>query len=138
LQKLGGSIDQHLAVAVRNQRALKQTVQEMDAEVHRTRLVPFAQSCIGLERPIRDLARASGKQVELVISGGETEVDRSVLEALRSPLLHLVINAVDHGLESPEERRAAKKSPTGKIRVEAVLRGAQVGVTVAMTARSRS
>jgi two-component system chemotaxis sensor kinase CheA len=78
----------------------------------------------------RDLAISAGKQLDLVIEGDEVEFDRAIVEQLRDPLRHLVRNAVDHGIETPEQRIAAGKPPRGEIRVKAWLRGAQVEITV--------
>ncbi len=94
------------------------------------RLLPFGQACDGLDRVVRDLARGMGKQVRVVVTGAGTELDRTVLEAIRDPLLHLMRNAVSHGIEMPAERERAGKLPTGSIRVEAALRGGTVQVTV--------
>ena len=82
-------------------------------------------------RAIRDLARSSGKDVALVLRGADVEVDRSVLESLKAPLLHLVRNAVDHGIERPDERQAAGKPVRATVTVSAALRGDRVEVVVA-------
>ncbi len=102
----------------------------LDEEVRQVRMLPFADACQGLDRTVRDLALSEGKEVNFVIEGGDVELDRSVLEWLRDPLLHLVRNAVDHGLESPEQRRAAGKPPKGRLIVKASLRGDLVEVVV--------
>jgi len=112
-------------------RVLKEAASSIDDEVRRVRMLPFAEACQGLDRMVRDLARAVGKEVELVIEGGDVELDRSVLEGLKDPLRHLVRNAVDHGAETPEERRAVGKSPHLRLTVAAAVRGAQVEVVVA-------
>jgi two-component system sensor histidine kinase and response regulator WspE len=80
---------------------------------------PFADGVEGLPRMVRDLARSLGRQVKLDIIGGTTQVDRDILAKLDAPLGHLLRNAVDHGLESPEARVAAGKSPEGRVRIEA-------------------
>src|SRR5690606_26486264 len=77
-----------------------------------------------------DVAAASGRLVGLELSGTEVEADRAVIDALREALLHLVRNAVDHGIEPPDERKRAGKPPEGTIRIAAVLRGADLRVTV--------
>lgn len=87
--------------------------------VLRMRMVPVALLFQRVSRAVRDLSRELGKQVRLDVSGREIEADRSVLEALAEPLLHLVRNAIDHGLESPEARVAAGKSPEGVLRLSA-------------------
>lgn len=117
-------------VFVENRARLTRTALDLDQEIHRFRLFPFADACNTLERTVRDLATASGKEVLFRIYGGETELDRSVLESLKGPLLHLVRNAVDHGVESPEERRAAGKPLPAVITVRAQLLGDRIEVVV--------
>ncbi len=94
-------------------------------------MLPFAEVCQGLERIVHDLSQGSGKEVELVVEGGEVELDRSVLEGLKDPLRHLIRNAIDHGIEPAEVRRAAGKPPRARVTVAAVLRGGRVEVAVA-------
>jgi two-component system chemotaxis sensor kinase CheA len=112
-------------------RALGQVAAPLNDAVHRVRMLPFAEACEGLERTVHDLARAEGKEVDLVLEGGAIELDRSVLEGLKDPLRHLVRNAVAHGAELPEARRAAGKPARARVTVAAALRGAQVEVAVA-------
>lgn len=81
------------------------------------RMRPFADVLVGQERMVRDLGRALGKQIRLEIEGEKTQVDRDVLEKLEAPLTHLLRNAVDHGVESPEQRLLAGKQPEGTIRL---------------------
>jgi len=88
-------------------------------EVISNRMRPFRDGVQGLPRLVRDLARQLGKKAQLEIVGETTEVDRDILEKLDAPLNHLVRNALDHGLETPVERRAAGKPETGRLRVEA-------------------
>ncbi|HEY0836750.1 MAG TPA: chemotaxis protein CheW, partial [Azospirillum sp.] len=83
------------------------------------RMLPLAQVFQPLPRLVRDLAQRLGKRVELRLSGEGTEADKDVLAVLGEPLVHLVRNAVDHGIETPEARRAAGKPETGILRVEA-------------------
>ena len=91
---------------------------------------PFSEAVEMLPRTLRDAAVSVGKSARLEIAGAEVEAERSVLEMLRVPLMHLVRNAVDHGLESPEERAAAGKDPEGTVRVAATIRGDRLRVTV--------
>ena len=111
-------------------RTLEQTAQRIDAEVHRVRMLPFAEACEGLDRMVRDLAASSGKNAEVVIEGGDIEIDRSVLESLKDPLLHLVRNALDHGIEIAAVRRQSRKPETGRITVSAAVRGARLEITI--------
>ena len=83
------------------------------------RMRPFADGVEGLPRMVRDLARSLGREVKLDIVGGATQVDRDILAKLDAPLGHLLRNAVDHGIESPDARRAAGKGPEGLVRIEA-------------------
>jgi len=114
-----------------DRRLLGQAGAALEHEVHRVRMLPFTGACRGLDRAVRDVARLSGKEVLLTIAGDDVEVDRSVLEALKDPLLHLVRNAVDHGIESSQQRRAAGKPLPAQVSVSAALRGSQVEIVVA-------
>ncbi len=91
---------------------------------------PFSEAVEMLPRTLRDAAVSVGKSARLVIDGAEVEAERGVLEMLRVPLMHLVRNAVDHGLESAEERVAAGKDAEGIVRVAAAIRGDRLRVTV--------
>jgi two-component system chemotaxis sensor kinase CheA len=111
-------------------RELQAHAAALDEAIRRLRMVPFSEGITHLQRAARDVAAASGKEVELEIEGEELEVDRAVLDALRDPLLHLVRNAVDHGIETPEARVAAGKSARGTVTVGAEIRGGDLHVTV--------
>jgi len=99
-------------------------------EVIASRMRPFADGVQGLARMVRDLARQLGKEVEFRIEGEQTAVDRDILEEIQAPLNHLLRNALDHGLEPPEERRAAGKAPQGRLTVEARHHAGMLAVTV--------
>ncbi|HEY0604481.1 MAG TPA: hybrid sensor histidine kinase/response regulator [Herpetosiphonaceae bacterium] len=105
-------------------------IDELEAEVFAARLVPVATIFATLPRAVRELARSLNKQVELELGGEETEADRKVLDALSDPLLHMVRNALDHGLESVEERTAAGKHPTGRVIVAATAEHGQIRIAV--------
>jgi len=94
------------------------------------RMVPAALVLEPLRRAVRDVAGRLGKDVELVLGGADVRLDRRIVDELRDPLLHLVRNAVDHGLELPEARRAAGKPPKGRIAVKVEPRGARVAIVV--------
>jgi len=94
------------------------TSEHLYEEVLASRMRPFADAAPGLRRTVRDTARALGKKARIEIEGVSTPVDRDVLESLRAPLTHILRNAVDHGIEPPDERRAAGKPETGKIRLD--------------------
>lgn len=88
-------------------------------EVLASRMRPLADGVRGFPRLVRDVARGMGKQARFEVVGESTGVDRDILDGLDAPLNHLIRNALDHGVESPDERRAAGKDPTGTIRLEA-------------------
>src|SRR5262249_7581032 len=99
-------------------------------EVIVSRMRPFSDGVHGLPPIVRDLARRLDKQVRLDIVGSATEVDRDILEKLEAPLTHLLRNAVDHGMEPPDARRAAGKPETGVIQLEARHRAGMLVLTV--------
>lgn len=92
------------------------------------RRAPLGNSWIGLHRLVRDLAAELGKKIDLSLSGAELEIDRSVAELLKDPMIHLVRNAADHGLEPPAERVAAGKPETGRIAIRATRRDGLVAI----------
>ncbi|ABS24684.1 response regulator [Anaeromyxobacter sp. Fw109-5] len=94
------------------------------------RMVPAALVLEPLRRAVRDVAGRLGKEVELTVEGGEVRLDRQIVDALRDPLLHLVRNAVDHGIEAPAARRDAGKPTGGRIAVRVEPRGARVAIVV--------
>lgn len=96
-----------------------------------SRMLPFAGGVQGFPRMVRDLARELGKNVRLKIVGEDTEVDRDILSRLEAPLNHLLRNALDHGIEPPEERFDAGKPPEGALRLEANHHAGMLVVTVA-------
>lgn len=99
-------------------------------EVIGVRMRPFADGVQRFPRMVRDLAKTLGKKVKLEILGKATDVDRDILEKLDAPLTHLLSNAIDHGLESPQQRVAAGKPETGTIRLEAVHRAGMLMISV--------
>ncbi|WP_299036344.1 chemotaxis protein CheW [uncultured Pseudokineococcus sp.] len=103
---------------------------ELQQGVMQTRMQPIDHVWSKLPRVVRDLGSQLGRQVRLVMEGADTELDRTLLEAVKDPLTHLVRNAVDHGLEPPEDRRAAGKDPVGLVTLRARHEGGQVLVEV--------
>ncbi len=109
---------------------LAQVARAINEDVLSARLIPVSTMFVRLERVVRDLARASGKEASLVLEGGDTQLDRRIVEQLADPLLHLLRNAVDHGIESPDQRAALGKPRSGVIRVSARPRGGLVEIEV--------
>lgn len=105
-------------------------VRELHHSVLAVRMVSVRTLFARFPRFVRDLAETVGKQVAVELVGEETELDKSVIEKIGDPLLHLVRNAIDHGLESPDARRAAGKAPIGRVRLDARQRGGSVYIEV--------
>jgi two-component system chemotaxis sensor kinase CheA len=103
----------------------------LQAIVMQVRMIPVEAVFLRFPRLVRDLSGKLGKQVELELVGQDTELDRTVVDALGDPLVHLVRNALDHGLETPADREAAGKPPIGKVRISARHAGGNVMITVA-------
>ncbi len=103
---------------------------QLTAEIQNIRMVPLSVLFEPYPRMVRDLAKELGKEVELVIQGEDTKADRSVLDALRDPLLHLVRNALDHGLETRDARVAGGKAPRGRLLLRAAREGERILIRV--------
>ena len=104
---------------------------ELRDQVMKLRMVPIGRSWSKYHRTVREIALRLGKQVRLELAGGETELDKMLVEQLDDPFLHLVRNAIDHGVESPDDRTARGKPPEGTLRLWAGYRGNQVVIRVA-------
>lgn len=104
---------------------------ELQEGVMKTRMQPIGNVWNKFPRMVRDLCHSCGKQVELELDGTDTELDRTIIEAIKDPLTHAVRNALDHGVETPEERVAAGKSPDARLMLRAYHEGGQVNIEVA-------
>ena len=111
-------------------RDLSRALNDLQERTMRARMVPVATVTDTLQRAVRDVARAGGKQVVFDVRGDDTELDRGVLQQLADALLHLVRNAVDHGIERAEERLAAGKPAEGTVRLHAMQLGSEVILSV--------
>ncbi len=109
---------------------LSRLTSEVQDGLLRLRMVPLGTLAARLERAVRVTAQAQGKTAELVLEGAGVELDKAVLEEIADPLLHLMRNAVDHGIEPPALRRAAGKPDRGRVRLSATHEGTQVVLTV--------
>ena len=103
---------------------------EVQEKIMQMRMQPVGNLLNKYSRVVRDLSQALAKEVELVVEGREVELDKSILEGLSDPMTHLVRNALDHGIEGPEEREAAGKPRHGTLRLRAFHEGGQVNITV--------
>jgi two-component system chemotaxis sensor kinase CheA len=113
LQQLAASISEPALTEAVTQAS--RLVADLQDGIMTSRMVPVWQVFDRFPRVVRDAARALGKQVDFVVEGQEIELDRSLLDEIGDPIVHLLRNAIDHGLETPDERIAAGKSPTGRL-----------------------
>lgn len=98
---------------------MSKLIEEIRGSTMSIRMVPIGETFSRFERVVRDLSRERGKKIELKISGGETELDKTLIDKLSDPLIHLIRNSVDHGIGTPEEREAAGKPQKGTITLNA-------------------
>jgi two-component system chemotaxis sensor kinase CheA len=124
---LDGAVGERLRTGLAQ---LERNVRELQESVMRVRMVPISFVFSRFPRMVRDLSQRLGKQVELKLSGGETELDKTVLEKIGDPLVHLVRNSVDHGIESQEQRLASGKPARGTVHLHAYHRGSSITVEV--------
>ncbi len=109
---------------------LSSVTAELQEGVMKNRMQPIGNAWQKLPRIVRDLAAELGKQIDLEMHGGDTEIDRQVLELVKDPFTHLIRNCADHAIESPAERRAAGKPPKGTIRLSACHQGGHVIIEI--------
>jgi two-component system, chemotaxis family, sensor kinase CheA len=114
----------------RSSQRLNLLVSELQAGVMKTRMQPIDTVWNKLPRLVRDVSVACGREVRLVLEGRDTELDKTILEAIRDPLTHVVRNAIDHGIESPEARVAAGKPVEGTLTMRAFHEGGQVNIEI--------
>ena len=103
---------------------------ELQEEVMKTRMQPIGNIWSKFPRTVRDLALSCGKEVRLEMKGQDTELDRTIIEAIKDPLTHLVRNSMDHGIEGPEKRKSAGKDPVGVLTLRAFHEGGQVNIEI--------
>ncbi|MGI2908102.1 response regulator [Tolypothrix sp. VBCCA 56010] len=111
-------------------RQFRQVTTQLQEGLTKARMEPFSQATDGLQRGVRDTAIKHGRQVELVIEGGDTFIDKMIVEHLKTPLNHMLNNAIAHGIETPEVRQQQGKPPVGTISVRAFHQGNQTIISV--------
>ena len=126
-EKIGGNLATQLRAGLSQ---LERNVRELQESVMRVRMLPISFVFSRFPRMVRDLSGRLGKQVELKVIGDQTELDKTVLEKIGDPMVHLVRNSVDHGIEMPHARVAAGKPSTGVISLEAYHKGGNIVVEV--------
>jgi two-component system chemotaxis sensor kinase CheA len=127
LEQIISALSQNLA---ENNTRLDLIAREFDEKIRTLRLVPLSTIFLPFPRLVRELGKEQGKEIEFVMEGGEIAVDKQILEEMKDPLLHLLRNAVDHGMETPEEREKAGKLPQGKLILKAVQSGSHIIIEV--------
>lgn len=115
---------------LRNVSQVTKIVRDVQETAMAMRMVPIGNTFQKMRRLVRDVSRKAGKNVELVISGEETELDKNVIQQISDPLVHMVRNAVDHGIETPAQRAAAGKSEQGKVWLNAYHQGDSIVVEI--------
>jgi two-component system chemotaxis sensor kinase CheA len=114
----------------RASRALERKLDELQAGILEVRMVPLEQVFDKLARMVRKLGREVGKAIDFEVAGGDVELDKLIVEELSDPLMHLIRNAVDHGVEAPDARRRLGKPEAGRVRLSAAQRGNHVQIVV--------
>jgi two-component system chemotaxis sensor kinase CheA len=110
---------------------MKRITSDLQRTAMSVRLVPIRQTFQKMARLVRDLSRKSGKPIDLVLSGEETELDRKVVEEINDPLMHMVRNSIDHGIEAAEARARAGKRPAGQLSLSAYHQGGSIVIAIA-------
>jgi two-component system, chemotaxis family, sensor kinase CheA len=114
----------------RESRTLERKLDELQSGILEVRMVPLGQVFDKLSRVVRKISREAGKEIRFLISGAETELDKLIVEELSDPLMHIIRNAIDHGIEEPDMRRRAGKPETGTISVSAMQKGNHVVIEI--------
>ena len=120
----------HIDSFERSSQELRKLINELQDIVMSIRMLPVSNSFQKMHRIVRDVSKKVGKEVELVLIGEETEVDKNIIDTLSDPLMHLIRNAVDHGIEMPDVRVKKGKSPAGKLTLEARNAGGDVVIII--------
>ncbi len=126
LERLGAIVNRLRGAVYEDTARLEVVADELEEGIRTLRLLPLSTIFNLFHRMVRDLGRQEGKQVQLLVEGGETRADKRILEEMKDPLTHMIRNAIDHGIETPAERLAAGKPPVATIR----LRGYQTATNI--------
>ena len=130
LRQHGGEIEEIAEDLSRTGGHVGQITAQLQEYIMKARMVPLENIFKKFPRMVRDLAQRSQKKIEFIVNGEETELDRSVIQEIGDPLIHLLRNAVDHGIESPEERERLGKPPVGTIKLSASHREGRIVIAV--------
>jgi two-component system chemotaxis sensor kinase CheA len=131
LEKLGDLASRLKLDTTEDTTNLESIANELESGIQNLRLLPLSTLFNPFIRMVRDLAKHQGKEINLVIEGGETRADKRIVEEMKDPLLHIIRNAIDHGIETPEEREKAGKSRTATILLRGYQSGSSIGIEIA-------
>ncbi len=109
---------------------LDRNIRDLQESILSVRMLPIAYAFNRLPRMVRDVSEHVGKKIELVIGREQTELDKTVIDRITDPLMHIVRNCIDHGIETPEERRSSGKSETGRIKIDSFQKGGDVIIEI--------
>ncbi len=130
LERLGTLVNQLKNSSYEDTARLDVVVGELEAGIRTLRLLPLSTIFNLFPRMVRDLAKQQSKEINLVIEGGDTKADKRILEEMKDPLLHLLRNAIDHGLETPQERELVGKPRTATIRLRGYQSASSIGIEI--------
>ena len=130
LDRLGILINRLKSQAYEDTARLELVANELESGIRTLRLLPLSTVFNLFGRMVRDLASQQSKQINLVIEGGDTTVDKRILEEMKDPLMHLIRNSIDHGIETPHEREKLGKPPTATIRLRGYYSGNNIGIEI--------
>jgi two-component system, chemotaxis family, sensor kinase CheA len=135
IERLGTLVNDLRNVAYEDSARLDSVVATLEEGIRNIRLLPLATIFQLFPRMVRDLARDQGKEVQLIIEGGDTTADKRILEEMKDPLMHMIRNAIDHGLEAPDDRQRCGKPRLGTISLRARLTPSNLVIEVADNGR---
>ncbi|EAZ88532.1 hybrid sensor histidine kinase/response regulator [Crocosphaera chwakensis] len=130
LEQLGTLISHLKRTAYEDTTQLDTLANDLQSGIQTLRLLPLSTMFNVFPRMVRDLAKQQGKQINLVIEGGDIKADKRILEEMKDPLLHILRNAIDHGIETPQEREKLGKSPTATLRLRGYQTSGSIGIEV--------
>jgi two-component system chemotaxis sensor kinase CheA len=130
LERLGTLVNQLRNMAYEDTARLDVVTSELEAGIRTLRLLPLSTIFNLFPRMVRDLAKQQSKEVNLVIEGGDTKADKRILEEMKDPLLHLLRNAIDHGIETPQERELVGKPRAATLRLRGYQNGNNIGIEI--------
>ena len=130
LEQLGTLISHLKYAAYEDTTQLDTLSNELQSGIQTLRLLPLSTVFNLFPRMVRDLGKQQGKQINLVIEGGDIKADKRILEEMKDPLLHILRNAIDHGIETPQERESLGKSPTATLRLRGYQTSGRIGIEV--------